>query len=266
MAADKLDNLCNFDTLFSKNLPHILEKIFFSLDYWSFKNCLEVSSEWKGVLTSDRYKTKRRSVFKREIVKDEKKLCTAVDQKNTDEVRMLLASGMVDVNCKYINEWTPLHWAAAGGHKEIAELLIESGADVNKADICGWTPLHWAAGEGHREVAELLIERDTDPNVDNDDGRTALHLAASEGQIEVAELLIKSGAEMDKADNHGKTPLHLAEEVAAWKKWKNGRREEVAAWAWGRHKEVADLLIKSGAYMDKADNDGDTLRKHMHWP
>ena len=102
MAEDNLDNPCNFDTLFSKNLPHILEKIFFSLDYESYKNCLEVSNEWKGVLTSDRYKTKGKSVFKEEIVKDEKKLSAAVRHNNRDEVRMLLASGMVNVDCKWL--------------------------------------------------------------------------------------------------------------------------------------------------------------------
>jgi cytohesin len=42
-----------------------------------------------------------------------------------------------------------LHYAAYGGHKEIAELLIAEGADVNAKDEDGVTPLHEAALWGH---------------------------------------------------------------------------------------------------------------------
>jgi len=50
---------------------------------------------------------------------------------------------------------TPLHFAAAFGHKEIVELLIAKDAGVNaKSDDDDWaeTPLDWADGE----TAELL--------------------------------------------------------------------------------------------------------------
>ena len=42
---------CSFDTLFTKNVPHIMEKIFLSLDPASFKACLDVSKSWNEVLT-----------------------------------------------------------------------------------------------------------------------------------------------------------------------------------------------------------------------
>ena len=196
MAEDNLDNPCNFDTLLSKNLPHILEKIFFSLDYESYKNCLEVSNDWKDVLTSDRYKIKGKSVFKEEIAKDEKKLGTAVKQDNRDEVRMLLASGMVNVDCKCgYGGNKALHAAAGGGLKEVAELLIESGAEVNKVGYRGRTPLHCAAIKGHKEVSQLLIESGADPNVLNNYGSTPLNLASRNGHKEVTELLIERGAD-----------------------------------------------------------------------
>ena len=98
MASDDICCQSDFDTLFSKNIPHILEKIFFSLDYESYKNCLEVSNEWKGVLASERYINKGKSVFKVEIVADEKKLCYEAKLGRRDTVNRLLASGMVDVN------------------------------------------------------------------------------------------------------------------------------------------------------------------------
>jgi ankyrin repeat protein len=51
------------------------------------------------------------------------------------------------VNAKAEEGWTPLHDAARGGHKEIAELLIAKGADLNAKDNDGETPLDWAKGE-----------------------------------------------------------------------------------------------------------------------
>ena len=42
----------DFDTIFTKARPHILEKICLSLDYESFKKCLEVNKAWMTVLTA----------------------------------------------------------------------------------------------------------------------------------------------------------------------------------------------------------------------
>jgi ankyrin repeat protein len=38
----------------------------------------------------------------------------------------------------------------------VAELLLANKAEVNAKDKNGWTPLHWAAQGGHQDVAELL--------------------------------------------------------------------------------------------------------------
>ena len=114
MAADKVDGWCYFNTLFSKNVPHILENIFFSVDYASYKICLEVNSEWKELLTSERYITKGKTVFKEEIMKDEEKLSKAARADNTDEAIRILSSGMVNVNCRVRHfDVTPLHGAAS---------------------------------------------------------------------------------------------------------------------------------------------------------
>jgi ankyrin repeat protein len=49
-----------------------------------------------------------------------------------------------DVNAKDEEGWTPLHFAAARDHKEIAELLIVNGAEVNAKDVYDKTPLDYA--------------------------------------------------------------------------------------------------------------------------
>ena len=88
-----------FSTLFIKSVPHILEKIFFSLDYKSFKTCTEVNNAWKELLTSESFIVRGRELFQDEILKDEKTLLDASERGESDRVRRLLSTGMVDVNC-----------------------------------------------------------------------------------------------------------------------------------------------------------------------
>ena len=87
----------SFDTLFTINVPHILEHIFFSLDYESYKTCLEVCKAWNELLTSESYQEKGRTLFHREILKDGKRLCDASREGCIVEVRRLLSTGLVDV-------------------------------------------------------------------------------------------------------------------------------------------------------------------------
>ena len=148
---------CGFDILLSKNVPHILENIFFALDYESYKTRLEVNSTWRELLTSERYRTRARTVFREDILMDEKKLHIAAEYNNTDEARQLLASGMVYVDAQCKNR-TPLLIAAKGGNWEMAKILIENGANPEVADLNGRTPLHRAAFGVRSEVAQLLIE------------------------------------------------------------------------------------------------------------
>jgi len=60
---------------------------------------------------------------------------------NIEAVKQHLAAG-TDVNAKNDEDGGPLHLAAFGGHKEIAELLIAEGADVNAKGEDEWTPLN----------------------------------------------------------------------------------------------------------------------------
>jgi cytohesin len=88
---------------------------------------------------------------------------SAVDGGDVEAVKEFLAAA-VDVNAKDGVGWTPLLYAAAYGHKEIAELLIENGADLNAKSENGWTPLHRAAEYGHKGIVELLIAKGADVN------------------------------------------------------------------------------------------------------
>ena len=149
---------CGFEVLYSQNVPHILELIFLSLDYESYKICLQVNQMWKELLTSERFRSKWKYVFKEDILLDETKLQIAAGQNNTDEVRRLLSSGMVDINCRDHYLSTPLHKAAINGKASAAKLLLDKGANPNVTDQFHRTALLDAVTAGHQEVARILIK------------------------------------------------------------------------------------------------------------
>ena len=214
--ADKEDGVpCGLEDLFSRGMWHILEKIFFSLDYKSYKKCLGVNKVWHELLTSESYQRKGKSVFHDELLKEEHKLHDAMYHGDAHEVRRLISTKMLDVNC--VKGWdasTPLSEAACNGHYEIIQLLLNSGADPNKANtITGFTPLHWATIEDNIEVAQLLLDSGADPNTVGAveyGAQTPLHQGALHGNKYLVQLLLNRGADRTKVNSFGLPPLDLA--------------------------------------------------------
>jgi ankyrin repeat protein len=111
-----------------------------------------------------------------------------------------------------------IHDAANAGDLEKVKALLKKDPDlvssrVNERDISGFTPLHWAAMAGKKDIAELLLANGAKVNAKIDGrfgGCTPLHLAAWTGHKDVAELLLADKAEVDAKDNWGRTPLHKA--------------------------------------------------------
>ena len=134
---------------------------------------------------------------------------------NVGAVRRSIRWG-ADVNGKGkgYGGWTPLHYAAYGGQKDVAKLLIAKGADVDSRDNDGSTALHNTAftadNEQGKDVAELLIVKGADVNAKNNDGWTPLHRAVNNRNKDLAELLIAEGADVNARDNDGWTPLQNA--------------------------------------------------------
>ncbi len=103
-----------------------------------------------------------------------------------------------------------LHKMVIARREEAARLLIENGANINAEDGYDMTPLHYAAAQGHRGLTELLIDKKADINACNDFNITPLHYAVMGGHNEVAELLIVAGAKVNAKDKYRATPLHYA--------------------------------------------------------
>jgi len=138
-------------------------------------------------------------------VKDGKKiddLFDAIETKDTQAFKLLLAAG-IDIN--KANEKsgdTPLMLAARHGYKEgLNTLLANKKINIDeKHKATGNTALMIAILEcQNRTFAEQLINAKANPNVQNKDNETALLYAVRGRSIKDIDMLIKAGAMVDVA-------------------------------------------------------------------
>ena len=54
------------------------------------------------------------------------------------------------------HQFSPLHWAAKGGHTKIVEMLMSRGARVHTTNMGDDTPLHLAAAFGNRDILLMV--------------------------------------------------------------------------------------------------------------
>ena len=187
----------SIDKLFIRNVPHILEIIFFSLDYKSFKACFDVCNAWNELLTSDYFQRKGKSVFDKEISEDETNLWRASRDGILKEVRRLLSNGLVDVNSIRTVGKPPLLGAAYGGHMEVIKFLLDKKAELEQLDDGGETALYMAACKGHVDVVKLLLNKGAKPNVVTKCRATPLYTAARNGHGCTVKVLVEGGANLD---------------------------------------------------------------------
>ena len=257
-----------FDAVSTRSVPHILEKIFFSLDYNSFKKCMKVSNIWRQILSTKSYQRRLEDLFD-ENKKNEQNLYAASKHGYTEMVRILCTQFMVNVNVVVrVGKWQhsfPLMEAVRGGHKEVVCILLDAGALVNEADKYGITPLHLAADHGQIDIVKILLDSGADVNKASASGNTPLHLGVRNGHDEVIQLLLKGGARVDAEDEYGCTPLmsaiyHGGQQKNSVKFLVKGGADVNRKNTWGRtplqeatilgYKDVARELQEEGAILD----------------
>jgi ankyrin repeat protein len=141
----------------------------------------------------------------------------------------LLSHG-ADVNSK--EQWrqqTPLMWAVAESHPEMAQELIAHGADVNTRQVTwnwerqmtkeprekwmplgGLTPLLFAARQGCLECARILLKSGAEINAADPNDVSPVLMATINGHYDFAGLLLDQGADPNIADETGRTALYAA--------------------------------------------------------
>ena len=87
--------LGTFGAQSERDVPHILEKIFLSLDYNAFKKCQEVSKDWKNLLISEPFLERGKTIFCEQIRND---LMHSTKEGNIDKIIKLFSRFRIDVN------------------------------------------------------------------------------------------------------------------------------------------------------------------------
>ncbi len=112
---------------------------------------------------------------------------------------------------------TPLHFAAAAGHTEVAAALLAAQANASAETLGGATPLHYASGSADLVAALLAHGAAVDAALRSqavpawfDAGMTALHGAAERGALDVVEALLAAGADASKRTKTGCGALFFA--------------------------------------------------------
>ncbi|HXD39945.1 MAG TPA: ankyrin repeat domain-containing protein [Ramlibacter sp.] len=102
---------------------------------------------------------------------------------------------------------SPLMMACLKGHIEMVRKLISRDADVNKT---GWTPLHYAATGGHVAIIELLLEQHAYIDAASPNGTTPLMMAAHYGSPAAVKVLLEAGADPSLKNHLGLTAIDFA--------------------------------------------------------
>jgi ankyrin repeat protein len=97
--------------------------------------------------------------------------------------------------------------AALKGFLPLVQKLVDNDADVNKT---GWTPLHYAASGGHVSVIAHLLDHSAYIDAESPNGTTPLMMAAMYGSPEAVKHLIQAGADLTLKNQLGLTALDFA--------------------------------------------------------
>ncbi len=102
--------------------------------------------------------------------------------------------------------------ACRNGHAQIAALLIKHNAKVDQSDTSGNTPLHYAAAYGWEQCAQVLIKYGADPGSENAWKTTPLVIALQKNHLSLVKSLlsVKEDVNANTKDDEGRTLLTLA--------------------------------------------------------
>jgi ankyrin repeat protein len=125
-------------------------------------------------------------------------------------VTVLLAQPSVNVDARNLQDESPLMIAALRGFLDVCEKLIARGADINKP---GWTPLHYAATGGHLDVLRLVLSQHAYIDAASPNGSTPLMMAAMYGSADAVKLLLDAGADSTLKNDLGLTAIDFAKQA-----------------------------------------------------
>ena len=119
----------------------------------------------------------------------------------------LIAWPKTNVEWRSPKDESPLMMAAFKGYKDIVRKLIARDADVNKP---GWTPLHYAATGGHVEIILMLLDENAYIDAESPNKSTPLMMAAMYGSTAAVRTLLDAGADPTLRNELGMSAVDFA--------------------------------------------------------
>jgi ankyrin repeat protein len=139
-------------------------------------------------------------------------------------------------------QWSALHYAVFGGHRELANFLLAQGADINAQSTNGSTPLMMAIYEGHDDLARALIEKGARRSLKNDWGEGAMEWAMRFNRLGIARLIAESPAEFNTAASEPK------------EKWGEARRSLKSSKELEQFLRMREILVERGMATEAIDS------------
>ena len=127
---------------------------------------------------------------------------------NLELMRLFISRG-ADLDLRNSNGETALTLAAWRGQMAAVRWLVERGARINSAPR-QWSPLHYAVFGGHKEVVDYLLAQGADVNAQSTNGSSVLMMAVYEGHDALAKSLLARGARVDVRNDWGDGALEWA--------------------------------------------------------
>ena len=116
-----------------------------------------------------------------------------------------------NLNARFDDGQTPLHFCSIQGHNAICQYLLKNNANTEVQDSSGATPLHEAVRYGNLDIARMLLDSGANINAKDNLGKTPIMLIIPKDKItETYDLLIGYGANLNEKDMYGDTVLHTA--------------------------------------------------------
>ena len=134
-------------------------------------------------------------------------LCLVHDSLKTFE--LIAKHPKTQLNVRNSNGESALMLVSLKGHLPLAKLLVSRDADINHP---GWTPLHYAATGGHVEIIQLLLDESAYIDAESPNGSTPLMMAARYGKAKSVQLLLNEGADFEVKNQLGLTALDFAKQ------------------------------------------------------
>lgn len=136
-------------------------------------------------------------------------LILAIRDKSTNVIDALLTDKRIDVDLSNKSGETPLMMASIDGNLPLVKTLVLG--HKAQLDHIGWTPLHYACAKGHLEVAQFLVANGAIVDSLSVGNTTPLMMAVQSGNEQLVKFLLDKGADLQLKNANGLTAIDIAD-------------------------------------------------------